>query len=107
MGTTHLEEPYDNQAGCWAGQQLVAVLGHSGGGDLQGGGHWVAYRKVVGGGSNVVRLFHIYCQEPDHMGLRRWWCLDSTTAHVVERDPFALPHRPGRDPTLQLLIFKQ
>ena len=43
---TPIEEPADNQAGCWPNQRLVAVLAHQGGGALGGGGHWVPYRKV-------------------------------------------------------------
>lgn len=57
LSTTHVEEPADNQAGCWAGQQLVAVLAHTGGGSLQGGGHWVAYRKVGGWWGEGMAIF--------------------------------------------------
>jgi hypothetical protein len=103
---TPVEEPADNQAGCWAGQELVAVLGHTGGGDLQGGGHWVASRKVG-------QTDYIYCavtvssQMPDHAGVRHWWCLDSTAPNSVQGSPFPMVSRRGQDPTIELFIFKQ
>lgn len=78
---TPLLEPPDNVPDCWEQQNLVCALTHSGGGDVAGGGHWVAFRKIGD----------------------MWWNLDTQTNVIVHQNPFQQQHRH----TVELLVFRE